>query len=183
MQNPKRALCIVLITFGVLMSGCASNTAPQGWLPAPSDSGKVSFGGWIEVGDVSKNRIAGELIALSEENIYVLTDSSLVPVPREGIQYAQVTAYNIEEETDRLKLVTGLGTLSTLSHGGYLVFSAPLWIIAGSATTGQFSHWPVIQYPKQPLAEMTKYARFPQGLPPGLDISSLKPKQMRVKNP
>lgn len=179
MQNHKRMIQFMMAVFGIILSGCASHSAPRDWLPTPAESGEAIYGGWIEVREIGKRQVKGELIAISTEHIYVLTDSHMVQVPCDNIKRAQVTAFDVKEHVDELKRLTFLGTLSSLSHGLLAGLTGPLWIITGSAITGGYSYWPVVRYPKDPLEAMAKYARFPQGLPPGLDLTSIQPKSLR----
>ena len=76
-----------------------------------------------------------------------------------------------------MALWTVAGTLSTASHGVALLLSAPAWIIGGSVATTKVSHAPLITYPSRPWSDLARYARFPQGLPIGLDPATLQRKR------
>ena len=78
-----------------------------------------------------------------------------------------------------LGLWTLLGTLSTGSHGFFLILSAPVWILTGTVAAVNQSRQPVLTYPRQGWAGWRAYARFPQGLPPGLARAALDPKPER----
>jgi hypothetical protein len=118
--------------------------------------------------------VQGELIALSPDRVFVLTDVGLLELPKTTISQAKLTAY--DSGAVALGVWTFLGTLSTISHGVFLIISAPVWVIGGSAITAVQSHKPVISYPKNSWEAFQRYARFPQGLPQGLERSSLLPK-------
>ena len=168
-------LCFIAVLL-ILIVGCATNTAPKGWLDVPKASQSKTFGGWLEVqhGENSTKRVQGELIALSPDRVFVLTDAGLLEIPKTTISQAKLTAY--DSGAVALSVWTFLGTLSTISHGVFLIISAPVWVIGGSSITAVQSHKPVISYPENSWEAFQRYARFPQGLPQGLERSSLLPK-------
>jgi len=64
------------------------------------------------------------------------------------------------------------GSLSTASHGVYLLFTLPIWLIttAGASYAHSAAGYVRADYQKPLAAEIDKirkWARFPQGLPPG----------------
>jgi hypothetical protein len=74
-------------------------------------------------------------------------------------------------------LWTTLGSVSTLSNGFYLAFTLPLWLLTGiPVSTGEARRQNYIDYPASGWAEMGKFARFPQGMPAGINPSSLWPR-------
>ena len=77
-----------------------------------------------------------------------------------------------------------LGTLSTVSHGFFLVFSAPVWIITSTVIWNNQTKTAVERYPDDfewiTLDAMRVYARFPQGLPENLDRTKLEQKDPSV---
>jgi hypothetical protein len=77
---------------------------------------------------------------------------------------------------------TVLGALSTISHGFWLVFSAPAWILIGSVATSHESHRGILDCPPRQetahpdvacLDVAGRFARFPQGPPPGVGEAQL----------
>lgn len=68
------------------------------------------------------------------------------------------------------------GMLSTITLGFWLLYTIPVWAITGGIATGSTSREPVVSYPGYPLSSFRLYARFPQGLPPGIDPLALKRK-------
>ncbi len=182
MKNLNRYRVILMLVTLIHISGCASTTAPQGWLPRPSVAQHEGFGGWISVGYRTgdlKRTIQGELIAIDLNQVFILTVEALTSISTDSIYDMKLTAYNAEH--GQLAGWTCLGILSTISHGAFLVLSAPAWIIGGSCVTGTRSHEPQITYPEKSLEAFRAYARFPQGLPEDIDRQSLKPKKPGVK--
>ena len=162
----------------VFVGGCFRTSAPKGWLPTAVDAQRDAYGGWIQVDfnmGVRRNTVHGELIAATSDSVHVLTSDSLVAVPTGSVVAGTLTAYDAQHGT--LRLWTVLGAVSTLSHGFVLVLSAPVWAIAGSLATASASKTPRVESTDPLLLRM--YARFPQGLPPGLDVRTLQQKDVR----
>jgi hypothetical protein len=172
MCGPSRRVLAALLAAS--LAGCASNPAPKGWLPPAVKAQEQAYGGWISLTCRKAEAVAhveGELIAVSDDRVYVLTDTGLVEVPHESVAKATLAAYATGD--GQLAGWSALGTLSTLSHGGYLLITAPLWIIAGITAAAGESRAGLLHYPEKPLASFRPYARFPQGLPAGLEASAL----------
>jgi hypothetical protein len=168
---PPRVACMA----GTLALACATHTAPVGFLPSVQDAEASAFGGWIELtlrGDPRERRVQGELLAVTTDSVWVLTGEGGVVVPTATVLRGKLTGY-----LSGAGAVTGwtaLGVLSTLSNGIVLIFTAPLWVITGTVAGSAASYAPVRQAPPLPWAELAVFARFPQGMPPGLPLDTLK---------
>ena len=66
--------------------------------------------------------------------------------------------------------------VTTISNGVFLLLTAPAWLITGLVAAGNESHAPLRDVPPLAWAELAAYARFPQGLPPGIDLAEIRPK-------
>jgi hypothetical protein len=107
------------------------------------------------------------LIAVDRAAIHVLTATGLQSVPRASVRGITVGGYDNAAGT--LTLWAIAGGLSTFSHGGFLLFTAPMWAITG-----------VVAHHKEKDAGVwhdadvaRRFARFPQGLPAALDPATL----------
>ncbi len=162
----------------VLVSvACASNSAPKGWLPKPVEAQTVAYGGWIELGyqeGKQVRRADGELIAVSADSVWVLNKSQGVVIPTITVKSGKLTAY--EAQTGPLKAWATLGSLATISNGAFLIFTAPMWLIGGSLTVGGESRSPERKHPPLAWIELAPFARFPQGMPEGIELTALQPK-------
>lgn len=176
------------ITLGIVTCigtmGCAASPAPVGWLATADSAQRDPFGAWIEVThvaspDAERPRTAGELIAVHEDTVFVLPpEGGLVAIPIDQIRRARLADY--DSQWSLLALWTSGGVVSTISHGYVALVSAPVWIVGGSVATGAQSHAPIVgigseDRPAWPRAR--KYARFPQGVPDGVDRAGLLPKR------
>jgi len=158
------------------LTACVTSPAPKGWLPLAAKAQAQANGGWISLTckkTESCGRIDGELIAVGDERMWVLTASGLVDVSRESVANATLATY--ATGAGQIAGWSALGALSTLSHGAFLIFSAPVWILGGFAATNSETRAGLVRYPQKPLASFRPYARFPQGLPEGLDPAALGP--------
>lgn len=173
MQDTRRRLIVILA--GLAGSGCAVSTAPHGYLPAPAQAAREVRGGWVEVdryGSDGTTRLEGELIAVTADSLWILDASGLSSVPTDVVGGGQLTWY--DSEAGRVAGLSLLGTVSTASNGVFLVFTAPMWIIGGSIASGVQSQLPRERIPAGSWAELAAYARFPAGMPPGVELRGLR---------
>ena len=156
------------------LAGCYQSTAPPRWLATPVDAQREAFGSWIRVhGESNAPPLAeGELIAVDADSIHVLADNRLVSLARQPLCCAELTAF--QTDLADLQYWTALGTVSTLSHGFVLIASAPSWLLAGTLATASASR--ASRVASTNPAALRPFARFPQGIPPGLDRTTIRPK-------
>jgi hypothetical protein len=156
--------------------GCAHNTAPPGWLPATEAARTLALGGWVTVktGEQKQDRrtIEGELIAVHPDTLFVLSGDTLVAVDRARTRSVQLTGYAID--LNGMRGWTALGFFGAVSNGWFFALTGPLWIVGGSTATATASHAPEVRYPREPWNRLILYARFPQGLPAGVDRARLE---------
>jgi hypothetical protein len=180
-RSLRRALLLALAT---LMSGCASNPAPKTWRPTLAQAQQSTRGGWILVEPLvsgvppaNASPVEGELIAIDETAYHVLTAGGLRSVPRSSTHRITVVAY--ATSPGAVAIWASVGGLSTLSHGYYLAFTAPMWAIAGGIVAVNESRAGLIHDADRARA----FARFPQGFPPGFDPAALGPLGSGVGSP
>ena len=152
-------------------------TAPKGFLPLPANAAKNTFGGWIQVDLIKKQNspqfIDGELIAVGTDSLYLLTQKEFIVIAVSDIKYAKLVGYN--SEAGKMGSWVFGGTISTLTHGFILLLTAPfLWWLGGGIATSAQSEYPIIRYSKNNMEKLNLYARFPQGLPEGIDRKTIK---------
>ncbi|MBN2482103.1 MAG: hypothetical protein JXB19_10205 [Bacteroidales bacterium] len=141
------------------------------------------------VNRVTGRTIRGELIEAGMERLIVLTDSNsmkkTVQVPLSSIKnykirYAQPKkVYNWAIPIFSLVFTlfpvwnTAEGSYMPF-HGYYFAFSVPVNLIATIYAAA--SNVNTVQYntKRMPYEELKKFARFPQGIPPGIDVVSLQ---------
>jgi hypothetical protein len=157
------------------LPGCAGNPAPREWRPPAAAAQRSSRGSWIIIEAVtapgaksSRRPLAeGELIAIDETAFHVLTTAGLQSVPRASAHRITLVGYGTP--AGALAGWAVAGGISTLSQGGFLLLTAPMWAIGGIVATQTEKHAGI--WHDDALAR--RFARFPQGLPPGFDLKSL----------
>jgi hypothetical protein len=162
---------------GASCAACAHPSAPKDWLPEPAEAQAAAWGGWIELTYQEREeerRADGELIAVSADSVWVLNERQGLVIPTIAVRNAKLTAY--AAQTGALTTWTVVGTLATISNGAFLVFTAPMWLIGGSLTVGGESRSAERKHPPRTWMELAPFARFPQGMPEGLELKSLHPR-------
>lgn len=177
--NCRRRWLVTLLAAS-LCAACASNPAPNDWLPSATEVPTDPFGAWIRIefhSGTSRSQIEGELLAVDPDSVYVLAGEAVVAFPGDSIDSARVAWF--ESGAGALAGWTVFGSLATLSNGYLAGITLPLWIISGSFATSAQSRSPLLDYrpDRGNLMEMRAYARFPQGFPDELDRSALVGKQ------
>jgi hypothetical protein len=166
----------------VALWGCATNPDPRS--PSIETTQTRGYGGWIEITTVRNNVVSGELISVEPSVVRVLVrphPGSLVVIRISDIRRAQLFKYESEAGVGGWGV---LGTLSTISHGFFFVFSAPAWILTSSVAASVESRHVILEVPGDAWSELATWARFPQGMPPGLDEDSLhSPRRWQVPRP
>jgi hypothetical protein len=175
----SRASLFLWLSAGVavLDAGCASSSAPAGWLPKPAAAQSTAYGGWIELtyGQPTEQRAAGELIAVSAESVWVLSQTQALVISTSAVRAGKLTAY--EAQKGGFTTWTVLGALSTISNGAFLIFTAPMWMIGGSLAVAGESRAPQRKISSVSWGGLAAFARFPQGMPEGIEMSTLEAKQ------
>lgn len=174
MRNRDR---FYFIACACLLMSCAASQAPRRWLPNPLTTQTESYGGWVKLEyltpEKKKTAVSGELIAVNADSVFV-AGTGFYAVALSSVKSARLEAY--ESYSGEVGGLAMLGTLTTISNGAFLIFTAPMWIIGGSAVSASRSREPMIDYPKRDWNRLAAFARFPQGLPEGLDRRNIKMK-------
>ncbi|RPI75165.1 MAG: hypothetical protein EHM47_03365 [Ignavibacteriales bacterium] len=174
----------VIMYLSLFLIGCATTYAPGDWLPETEEVSRQAYGGWITIitypdtinSEEKWFQYGGEFISTDKNNVYLLYDT-VYTIPKNNI--LKVTLELDEKSSVEYGLWTFGGTVSTISNGYYLIFTAPFWLLTGiPATVGEsnrdryeaenpdLNYWTSVQ----------KFARFPQGLPDNIELKDLKSK-------
>jgi hypothetical protein len=109
--------------------------------------------------------VKGELLAAGERGAWVLTEEGSRFVPREDIDEVRVNVYSNVGWVTLAWTIAGAG--STLTHGFFLLYTAPAWAaVGGTAALAEFGKGKAHASSRQ-AAYLYQFARFPAGLPPG----------------
>lgn len=192
----------ILLGAAFFLSGCGMTMAPENWLPEAGDRALDPYGGWIEMTvspdrpDGKRRDIEGELVAIDADSIWVLPCLKVRPrdydsryhrrpsvlhwQPVIAISTDRIRKAEVEGFASRPENATGLATLgvfSTLTHGFFLIFTAPVWMLGGSALSFNQADLAREKWAGPESVEaLGRYARFPRGWPRGLDPVEIKPR-------
>jgi hypothetical protein len=146
------------------LAACANNPDPRSL-----DADKLAhepFGSWIVVRTTDHLELSGELLAIDPDRLWYLPAGS---ANLHWVKTAAITGADLfEYEAGGFGAWGLLGTLSTISHGFVLVFSAPIWILTATIADVSESGHMILHYPDAGWDAFSRWARFPQGLPPRL---------------
>lgn len=163
----------------VAAASCATNPAPRGWLPSPREVTRHPWGGWIRVeyrtakAERSLRIAEGELLAVDDTTLHLLDPrDGPVAIPTTWIERCRLAIHS--NAADGLAVWGALGTASTLSHGWYLILTAPLlWLPVGIGVPIEESRRGLVDCRAMECQTLWRWARFPQGLPPGVSVDEL----------
>ena len=178
----NKLLYIIVVISALIFIGCATTYAPADWLPKTEDIPKNIYGGWITIITETNSldsedlgmQYSGEFIAEDSSTVFLLYDT-LYQIPKNKIK-SSILELDSKNATG-YGLWTAGGIVSTISHGFFLIISAPVWLVTGIPTTILESSRDryEAEYPDEIYwNEVKKFARFPQGVD-GIDLRQLKP--------
>ena len=174
-MSPKRFASLLLAASLIL--GCATTSAPVRLLPDAQEAGHHPYGGWIELSASPQRSVKGELLAISDGIIYVLTSSDKVAlVASEVVTNAKLTPIDMQSEIIAnwvfFELAINFPIVPLLrddpiisGHGVWYIISAPVWILAGLLSASVESRGIQIDLIEDNWEDFASYARFPQGMP------------------
>jgi hypothetical protein len=150
----------------------------MGYLPSTGSAQTDAFGAWVTLDypgpDGASRQAQGELIAVNRDSIWLKDEAAGLVLPTRAVTSARLVWYRTG--ATEVGLLTVLGIVSTVSNGVFLVFTAPAWLIIGGVAAAGQSRISREQVIPGDWAEVRKFARFPQGLPAGVELRSLREK-------
>lgn len=107
----------------------------------------------------------GELLAVEQDNLMLLTEDGAVAMPLRRVKRVRIELY----PSDALVLAAWSvgGILSTVSHGFFLILTAPAWLILGGGLTIHSATTNKLDVEPGQFDKLYQFARFPAGLPSG----------------
>ena len=139
------------------------------------------------VDDATQAKVQGELIAVDADRVWVLERGAVREVPRSSIREAAVRRRSITSRQALTWAAIGGAIMSVGltvacssvegngSCGGVGAFVAAHWAVTGALAAATAESSSQQKFPPPKLDELRAYARFPQGMPAGLDPRSLRP--------
>lgn len=171
---------IVLIGLGLFLSQCESAKAPRGAVPKRKEVAMTAFGGWMTLSfwDSTRQTVQGEFIALSKDTVYIMIAGEVDALSKAEVREGRIVFF--KTETSNYGIWTALTILLSLSNGYFSIITGPLTFLTGIATTvGEATRINYYEYPTHDWTVLRKFARFPQGIPAGIQMHELKPARYR----
>lgn len=162
---------IIAIGLATFLTAACSISFPE-YLPRAKEVKVNPNGAYLKLSCNPGPDVAGELIAVEEDAFIVLPqDSSHC----QAIPLINVTDFDLYfAKPPNHWPAFALTFLSTVTHGIFLIFTAPVNLLVGGSVA--LSARSSVRYtPKNATANKLKlFARFPQGLPPGVDWEDIR---------
>lgn len=166
MRSRELAVLAAALLVSASATGCLHNPDPRP--RSMSEVHRDARGGFAVVRVAGQVDNQGELIAIGPEGVWVLAGRRLIRTPLERVSELNVYGYDVSIGGPAAWGL--LGTLSTISHGFFLIFTAPIWLVTTIGSSSSHSRSAHERYvdDRGDLSEIAKWARFPQGMPLGV---------------
>lgn len=158
---------LLVLSFVVLFSACNS---PK-YMPKPKDFSHHVKGLHVIVKEHDGNKVSGEIIAVDAKFMKILPTKPIADrlffISKKNIKKATILVSTISDDPIRISTKAGLVNLTTLGHGFFMVFTVPITMAMTMKMGNEVAKSSYrIKYPKDiSWNEMSKFARFPQGIP------------------
>lgn len=176
---------LAFIVFIICLLGCSTAYIPVSYRFNPINLKKEITGNWIEINMHSKSNVnqdinlSGELIAIQLDTVYVLTEEKLNSIQIDRINEAILYIYS--NQGGKYAVATGLLYFSDIiaafvTRIPYFLEIGVPWVIIGSSISiyEASDNSNRLIYPNENILEdFKKYARFPQGMPQGINKEKL----------
>lgn len=169
MSKNKLFLFALIAGITLIMTGCT--TMHEG-LPRVRATRTEVNGAHMAIKPVKSQTISGELIAVKDSVVYVLTDKGALI----QLQFDDIKMYSVYFGSPDRRYGWTYAVFPTLaiSHGIWMIFTIPINLIAAGSVT--MSAWQEVTYTEKelPLDQLHIAARFPQGIPATITLSEIK---------
>lgn len=158
----------IILYFGVLLA--FSSCVVPSYLPKAVDAAETVYGGYIKVTLLNKRKITGELLSSNNERITVMITGREYPTQ---IETKGIRKYTLQFAKPVMDPRAILNLVLPVTHGYIALITLPIntLIVAGIMTTENEEY--KIFSEETTYEELSKYARYPQGLPPVYKRNSL----------
>jgi hypothetical protein len=163
-----RTEIILIGLFAMAISGCVS----QKYLPSVNNIDINQHGSYIQIRSKTK-LVSGELIAVDSMNLVILSkqEKKCISVPVKDIK--SFTLYYAKPKNYGWSIPV-FTLLTPFIHGSFAVLTIPVGLIVSISAT--ISGEQAFTYTNKNMnyKNLEMFARFPQGIPPGVDLASIE---------
>ncbi|MBE0654718.1 MAG: hypothetical protein IH594_13020 [Bacteroidales bacterium] len=168
----KSKVYITILAIAMFLTDCTTVK----YLPGVNEIDINEFGSRIIVRTTDGPYIKGELLAVDTGHLIIRTDSIHMHRYKNNVilSFKEIESYDlVYARTNKFMWTIPVFPLFAISHGMWAIFTAPVNLIITAIIadrTGDF------KYTREDITmeELKMFARFPQGLPPGIDPDSIK---------
>ncbi len=109
-------------------------------------------------------------------NIIPLYGEKILSIPKKEIKSGDVVVSLTSDNPKKVGTRAAISTLAIAGHGLWMIFSFPINLTASVATAQSAAKGTYrVKYPKNiDWMEISKFARFPQGIPDDVDVSLIR---------
>ena len=166
--HTMRTKIILTGLLAILISSCTSSR----YLPSMDKIDVNQYGSYIKINRKTTANIDGELIAIDNNKIVILTKTTKICVT---VPLNDVNHFNLRyAKPKHYGWTIPVFTLATIAHGFGFILTAPLNLIVtiSVTATGRLA----FKYNDKNMTydKLKMFARFPQGIPPDIDLASIK---------
>ncbi len=163
----RNKIFFVLALSVFTLSGCVNNAK----LPKYNEIGSHPYGVIIEMAYRSDEFLTGELIAVNDSNVYILSSNykTCMEIPKKQIKYYEIQF----AQPKHYGLSMLLLPFSTISHGYFALLTFPINFVATTIITATSEYNYTIRDKKLKYEQLHMYARFPQGIPDGVRLTDI----------
>ena len=170
-----RRICIYSVLYSVMsLMSCVSKTP----IVKNTDYYHQSpYGAYIELsvkGIPEKLKFKGELIAVDDKKIVLRTlgkNETVRPFAIKDIVSYKV--YYTKNDKEDYNAWGTIMTVSSISHGWFLIFTLPINGIVFAVVNSNYKREFYYTQKELPIQDLYKFARYPQGLPPHINLDNL----------
>ncbi len=163
----------ILLFISILVFG-SCRYAP--YLPKANQVGTNVYGSQITVDPKNRIQIRGELLAIKDSSLFVKKSVGSIKQPEIiRIPINEILNFRLRYiKPQNYSWTIPVFSLFTASHGMFLVFTFPInlltTVIVATSSDASFV------YTKKDISfkDLNMFARFPQGIPEGIDLAKLK---------
>lgn len=155
--------------------------SPKWHMPKPIEMEYYVYGSNFKGTKINRSKyVEGEIICMDHNTMTLMTlnnrKNKIVLIEREHIKEGIIEVALSSNKATRIALWQALNLLLPLSHGYYGIYTLPLNVLVGSAVSYDAALNPYsIKYPTAiSWSQISKFARFPGGLPEGVKIEDIK---------
>ncbi|MEO6130332.1 MAG: hypothetical protein ABIQ02_00685 [Saprospiraceae bacterium] len=159
-MNYKLSIVVCLVIF---VGGCS---VPN-YIPKSSVIQNYPYGALVHVTNKKLVTMDGELIAIDSNQLILLSalTNKCISIPVAQIAGVSIKFAKMENGAG---IILAYSILFPLSHGAFFLLSAPINSIVSSVILRQ-----AYTFKNLPREKLKMFARFPQGIPPNVDINRI----------